>query len=156
MTVTVAVLGLARANAYWRQTFTVLTLGLTLMAVAGGAYVYLLARHIYLFDSSLGLGWPAGLVLLGVAALNCPTGAPETSPEPPGSSAPVSLWLPYIPLAIAGGLELVEFREKSGIRSRTRCGALADHRGAGPPIPGGRRKPAAAAQRVRTVRCATH
>src|SRR6202043_3743813 len=25
-------------------------------------------------------------------------------------TAPVSLWLPYIPLAIAGGLELVEFR----------------------------------------------
>jgi diguanylate cyclase (GGDEF)-like protein len=110
VTVTVAVLGLARANAYWRQTFTVLTLGLSVMAVAGGAYVFLLARHIYLFDTSLGLGWPAGLVLLGVAALDCPTGAPETSPQQPGSSAPVSLWLPYIPLAVAGGLEVVELR----------------------------------------------
>jgi diguanylate cyclase len=109
VTVTVAVLSLARANAYWRQTFTVLTLGLSVMAVAGGAYVFLLARHIYLFDTSLGLGWPAGLVLLGVAALDCPTGAP---PEPSASvAAPVSLWLPYIPLAIAGGLELVAFRD---------------------------------------------
>ena len=111
VTVTVAVLALARANAYWRQTFTVLTLGLSVMAVAGGAYVFLLARHVYLFDTSLGLGWPAGLVLLGVAALDCPTGAPETSPRQPGSSAPVSLWLPYIPLAVAGGLEIVELRK---------------------------------------------
>ena len=111
VTVTVAVLGLARANAYWRQTFTVLTLGLSVMAVAGGAYVFLLARHIYLFDTPLGLGWPAGLVLLGVAALDCPSGAPETSPQQPGSSAPVSLWLPYIPLAVVGGLEVVELRQ---------------------------------------------
>jgi diguanylate cyclase len=111
VTVTVAVLGLARANAYWRQTFTVLTLGLSVMAVAGGAYVFLLARHIYLFDTSLGLGWPAGLVLLGVAALDCPSGAPETSLQQPGSSAPVSLWLPYIPLAVVGGLEVVELRQ---------------------------------------------
>src|ERR1700728_362602 len=81
------------------------------MAAAGGAYVFLLARHIYLFDTSLGLGWPAGLVLLGIAALDCPTGAPETSPQQPGSSAPVSLWLPYIPLAVAGGLEVVKLRE---------------------------------------------
>ena len=150
VTVTVAVLGLARANAYWRQTFTVLTLGLSLMAVAGGAYVFLLARHSYLFDSALDLGWPAGLVLLGVAALNCPSDAPETSPQQSGASAPISLWLPYIPLAIAGGLELVEFREQSGIRPRVRCGALAGYRGAGPPIPGGRRKPAACPQRVRS------
>jgi diguanylate cyclase (GGDEF)-like protein len=111
VTVTVAVLGLARVNAYWRQTFTVLTIGLSVMAVAGGAYVFLLARHIYLFDTSLGLGWPAGLVLLGIAALDCPTGAPETSPQQPGSTAPVSFWLPYIPLAVAGGLEVVELRE---------------------------------------------
>src|ERR1700742_1331918 len=110
VTVTVGVLGLARANAYWRQTLAVLALGLSVMAAAGGAYVFLLARHIYLFDTPLGLGWPAGLVLLGVAALDCPTGAPETSPPQPGSSAPVSLWLPYIPLAIAGGLEVVELR----------------------------------------------
>jgi len=111
VTVTVAVLSLARANAYWRQTFTVLTLGLSVMAAAGGAYVFLLARHIYLFDTSLGLAWPAGLVLLGIAALDCPTGPPETSPQQPGSSAPVSLWLPYIPLAVAGGLEVVQLRE---------------------------------------------
>ena len=110
VTVTVAVLGLAGANAHWRQTMTVLTIGLSLIAATGGAYVYLLARHLDIFGSPLGLEWPAGLVLLSIAALNCPSDAPETLPEPSGASAPISLWLPYIPLAIAGGLELVELR----------------------------------------------
>jgi diguanylate cyclase (GGDEF)-like protein len=110
VTVTVAILGLARANAHWRQTMTVLTIALTLIAAAGGAYVFSLARHSYLADSAWNLEWPAGLVLLSIAALNCPSGAPEALPEPSGASAPISLWLPYIPLAIAGGLQLVELR----------------------------------------------
>ena len=112
VTVTVAVLGLARANAHWRQTMTVLTIGLTLIAAAGGAYVFTLASHSYrdLAGSVWNLEWPAGLVLLGIAALNCPSDPPETLPEPSVSSAPISLWLPYIPLAIAGGFELVELR----------------------------------------------
>src|SRR3984885_2771050 len=110
VTVTVAVLGLARANAHWRQTMTVLTIALTLIAAAGGAYVFSLARHSYLAESAWILEWPAGLVLLSIAALNCPSDAPETLPAPSGASAPISLWLPYIPLAIAGGLELVELR----------------------------------------------
>ena len=110
VTVTVAILGLARANAHWRQTMTVLTIGLILIAAAGGAYVFSLARHNYLADSAWNLEWPAGLMLLGIAALNCPPDAPEALPEPSRASAPISLWLPYIPLAIAGGLELVELR----------------------------------------------
>jgi diguanylate cyclase len=110
VTVTVAILGLARANAHWRQTMTVLTIGLTLIAAAGGAYVFSLARHSYLAESAWILEWPAGLVLLGIAALNCPPDGPEALPEPRGASAPISLWLPYIPLAIAGGLELVASR----------------------------------------------
>jgi diguanylate cyclase (GGDEF)-like protein len=110
VTVTVAILGLARANPHWRQTMTVLTIGLTLIAAAGGAYVFSLARHSYLANSAWNMEWPAGLVLLGIAALNCPPATPETSPEPVGPSAPISLRLPYIPLAVAGGLELVQLR----------------------------------------------
>src|ERR1700721_3213291 len=87
VTVTVAILGLARANAHWRQTMTVLTIGLTLIAAAGGAYVFSLARHSYVAESAWILEWPAGLVLLGIAALNCPSDAPETLPEPGGPSA---------------------------------------------------------------------
>src|SRR3984893_16435151 len=111
MTVTVAVLVLARAHPRWRATVTLLTVGLTLIAAAGSAYVYLLARNNYAFDSPTGLGWPAGLVIVGIAALTCPTEPPYALPKPSASSkVPASLWLPYIPLAIAGGLEPVLFR----------------------------------------------
>jgi diguanylate cyclase len=111
VTVTVAILGLARANAHWRQTMTVLTIGLSLIAAAGGAYVFSLARHSYLADSAWSLEWPAGLALLGVAALNCPPDPPETLPERSALlSVPAPMWMPYIPLAIAGGLELADFR----------------------------------------------
>ena len=49
--------------------------------------------------------------MLGIGALSCPTEPLYPRPAQPAAlTAPVSLWLPYLPLAIAGGLELVEFR----------------------------------------------
>jgi diguanylate cyclase len=111
MTVTVAVLVLARAHSRWRMTMTLLTVGLTLIAASGCGYAYMLARNTYVFESPIGLGWLAGLLILGVAALSCPTETPYTPPKPSASpTAPLSLWLPYLPLAIAGGLEFVAFR----------------------------------------------
>ena len=110
VTVTVAVLSLARADAEWRPTMTMLTVGLTLIAAAGGAYVFSLTSHGYawLADDLSRIEWPAGLVLLGVAALVCPA-HPSHTPLTSSTSTPaVSLWLPYLPLAIAGGLELAE------------------------------------------------
>ncbi len=110
VTVTVAVLVLARAHARWRVTVTLLTLGLTLIAASGAAYEYLFAHNSYAFDNPVGLGWSAGVVMVGIAALTCPPEPPDAPPEPSASATPpISLWLPYIPLAIAGGLELVEF-----------------------------------------------
>ena len=111
VTVTVAVLVLARAHARWRVTVTLLTVGLTLIAASGAAYEYLFARDSYAFDNPVGLGWSAGVVIVGIAALTCPPEPPYAPPQPSASlTAPVSLWLPYLPLAIAGGLELVGFR----------------------------------------------
>jgi diguanylate cyclase len=111
MTVTVAVLVLARAHSHWRMTMTLLTVGLTLIAASGCGYAYLLARNTYVFEHPIGLGWLAGLLILGIAALTCPTEPPYAMPKTSASpTAPFSLWLPYIPLAIAGGLELVAFR----------------------------------------------
>jgi diguanylate cyclase len=111
VTVTLTVLALVRAPTRWRPSMTVMAMGLTLIAASGSAYVYLFARHIFLWDSPLGLGWPAGLVLVGLAALTAPPDPPETSPERSALlSGPAPMWLPYIPLAIAGGLELVELR----------------------------------------------
>jgi diguanylate cyclase len=111
VTVTVAVLVLARAHARWRVAVSLLTAGLTLIAASGAAYEYLFAHNNYAFDNPVGLGWSAGVVMVGIAALTGPPEPPDAPPEPSASvTAPVSLWLPYIPLSIAGGLELVEFR----------------------------------------------
>lgn len=111
MTVTVAILVLARAHARWRITIFLLTVGLTLIAASGSAYAYLLAHNHYAFDSPMGLGWLAGLMIVGIAAFTSPTEQPYAPPTPSASSAvSASMWLPYIPLAIAGGLELVAFR----------------------------------------------
>ena len=113
MTVTVAVLVLARADARWRMTIALLTIGLTLIAASGCAFVYTLVRNTYAYESALGLGWPAGLLIIGIAALSCPVESSYASPEAPASPAvPFSVWLPYLPLAIAGGLELVELRNE--------------------------------------------
>jgi diguanylate cyclase (GGDEF)-like protein len=111
VTVTVAVLASTRAPTRWRPSMVLMTMGLALIAASGSAYVYLLARHIFLWDSPLGLGWPAGLMLVGIAALISPPDPPETSPERSALlSVPAPMWLPYIPLAIAGGLELANLR----------------------------------------------
>jgi diguanylate cyclase len=111
VTVTLTALALVRAPTRWRPSMTLMAMGLTLIAASGSAYVYLFARHIFLWDSPLGLGWPAGLVLVGLAALTSPPDPPETSPERSASlSVPTPMWLPYIPLAVAAGLQLVEVR----------------------------------------------
>jgi diguanylate cyclase len=111
VTVTLTVLGLVRAPTRWRPSMTLMAMGLTLIAASGSAYVYLFARHTFLWDGPLGLGWPAGLVLVGIAALTAPSNPPETSPVRTASLAvPAPMWLPYIPLAIAGALELADFR----------------------------------------------
>jgi diguanylate cyclase len=111
VTVTLTVLALARAPTPWRPSMALMMMGLILIAASGSAYVYLFARQIFLWDSPLGLGWPAGLVLVGIAALSSPPDPPETSPERAALLAvPAPMWLPYIPLAIAGGLELADFR----------------------------------------------
>jgi diguanylate cyclase (GGDEF)-like protein len=111
VTVTVAVLVLARAHARWHLTVTLLTVGLTLIAASGGAYEYLFAHNNYDIDNPVGLGWSAGVVIVAIAALTCAPEPPFAPPEPPASlTAPQWLWLPYLPLAIAGGLELADFR----------------------------------------------
>ncbi|MGA8328328.1 MAG: bifunctional diguanylate cyclase/phosphodiesterase [Mycobacterium sp.] len=109
--VTVAVLVLTRAHPRWRLTVMLLTGGLALIAASGGGYAYMFARNTYAFESPVGLGWSAGLVMVGIAALACPAEPPHAPQEPSATLiAPTSLWLPCIPLAIAGGLELIEFR----------------------------------------------
>jgi diguanylate cyclase len=123
VTVALTLLALVRAPTRWRLSMTLMATGLTLIAASGSAYVYLFARHIFLWDSPLSLGWPAGLLLVGLAALTSPSDPPETSPERSALlSVPAPMWLPYIPLAIAGGLQLVELR--SVLKSDPACAVV--------------------------------
>ncbi len=154
VTVTVAVLVLARAHARWRVTVALLTVGLTLIAASGAAYEYLFAHNNYAFDNPVGLGWSAGVVIVGIAALTCVAEPPYAPPEPPASvTAPQMAVAALHSAGCRGRPRTRRITRKSGIRPRTRCRALVGYRGAGPPIHGGRRKPAACAQHVGS--CAT-
>ena len=67
--ITVAVIVLARASTRQRTTLTVLTVGILLMALSDVAFAYLTAHNAYFSASLIDLGWAAGLLIIGVAAL---------------------------------------------------------------------------------------
>ncbi|OBA93028.1 hypothetical protein A5662_20390 [Mycobacteriaceae bacterium 1482268.1] len=99
VTFTVAVLVLARARTRRRLTLMLLTAGLAMMTVSGTALVGTIANR---GDGELPIvGWAAAMVILGLAALSS-LRAPSAGPAPPASlPAPMSLWLPYVPLIVA-------------------------------------------------------
>jgi diguanylate cyclase len=99
--ITVAVMVLARARTGQRTTLTLLAVGIVSMALSDSAFVYLNAHGVYSTVNLIDLGWAAGLVLIGVAALISCRFAPATdaaTPQPPNR---VSMWLPYVPTLLA-------------------------------------------------------
>ena len=98
--ITVAVLVLARTHAGQRAAMTLLTAGIALIALADSAFVYVIAHHDYVSGSAIDLGWLAGLLLLGAAAL---VGVPDLESDLGAARVPsrVALWLPYAPLLLA-------------------------------------------------------
>ncbi len=111
--ITVAVLVLARTHTGQRATMTLLTAGIALIALSDSAFVYLIAHNDYVSGSAIDLGWLAGLLLLGVAALvRVPTletdlGAARVPPR-------VALWLPYVPLLLASVVGTVYLLPRPG------------------------------------------
>jgi len=99
--ITVAVLVLARTHTGQRATMTLLTAGIALIALSDSAFVYLLAHNDYVSGSAIDLGWLAGLLLLGVAAL---VRVPNLEADLEAARVPsrVALWLPNVPLLLAG------------------------------------------------------
>ncbi|MGY4651871.1 putative bifunctional diguanylate cyclase/phosphodiesterase [Mycobacterium sp. URHB0021] len=72
------------------------------MALSDAAFPYLTAHNAYFSASLIDLGWAAGLLIIGVAALlTClkPIGD-EASPLP----ARTSMWLPYVPVILAAAI----------------------------------------------------
>ena len=98
---TIAAVVVISAQAGQRVTMTLLTLGLTCMALADSGYAYLSARGDYFSGNIVDIGWVAGLLLLILAAVTArqPTVHDRPMDEVPGWA---SVWLPYLPLMLAG------------------------------------------------------
>ncbi len=98
--ITVAVIVLARASTRQRMTLTLMTVGIVLMALSDSAFLYLTAHDAYSSASRIDLGWAAGLLIIGVAALiTCVS--PAADAAAPLSPSQASMWLPYLPVGIA-------------------------------------------------------
>jgi diguanylate cyclase len=113
VTITVAVLVLARTHTGQRAAITLLTLGITLIALSDSGFVYLIADNGYMSGSLIDLGWLAGLLLLGVAAVvGVPT--PATDSGTAGVPPRVALWLPYAVLLLASLVGTIYLLPKPG------------------------------------------
>jgi len=147
--ITVAVLVLARARTGQRATLTLLTVGIILMALSDSAFVYLIDQHEYASGSLIDLGWVAGLLVLGVAALvGCR--APQTDLEAAHVPARMAVWLPYVPLLLASVVGTVYFLPRPGSGPVLGVALMLVSAVFGPAISRGRREPAAPASAGRS------
>jgi diguanylate cyclase (GGDEF)-like protein len=98
--VTVAVLVLARARTGGRVTLAMLTAGVVAMAVSDSAFAYLTAHNDYGSGHVIDIGWAVAFLTFGMAAL-ISRRVPDTEVEISQVPSKVSMWLPYVPVAIA-------------------------------------------------------
>jgi diguanylate cyclase len=98
--VTIAVLVLARARTGRRVTLVLLTAGVVCMALSDSAFAYLTARGVYSSGNVIDIGWAVAFLIFGMAALISKR-VPETEVEIAQVPSKVSMWLPYVPLAVA-------------------------------------------------------
>jgi len=91
---------LVSAKGGQRLTLTLITLGLTSMALADGGFAYLTAQGKYGSGNIVDIGWVAGLLLLTLAAAAGRRArfTDQAADESPGWA---SVWLPYTPLMMA-------------------------------------------------------
>lgn len=97
----VAVAVLARAARGQRLVLALLALGLAVTTASDVAFAYLVAADRYVVGSFIDIGWVVALCLFAAAALWS-----RSAPPPRTRSLVVpsnsSLWLPYVPLLVAG------------------------------------------------------
>lgn len=98
---TIAVMTLLRADARQRVVLTVLSAAIAVMAVADSTYAVLVAGSRYQTGDPIDAVWGAAAVLFAAAAL---ISRRTPTPRPPTLAIPshASLWLPYLPLLLAG------------------------------------------------------
>jgi diguanylate cyclase len=95
------VLVLGRAEARHRGVLWLLTAAIALVTVTHCAYVALVVGGRFDTGRLVDLGWAASLISFAAAALFSRRYSPPTRPAVPDSSNS-SLWLPYVPLLLAG------------------------------------------------------
>ena len=98
--VTVAVLVLARAKTGRRTTLAMLAFGILCMALSDSAFAYLTAHGAYSSGNVIDIGWAVAFLTFGMAAL-VSRRVPETEVVVSQMPSRVSMWLPYVPVAIA-------------------------------------------------------
>lgn len=96
----VALLVLARARTGQRRTLAMLTIGVILMALSDSAFTYLTANGGYRPGSVSDIGWLAGLLVIGLAALLSHRGR-EVDGTPLRPPSRLAMSLPYLPTAVA-------------------------------------------------------
>lgn len=97
---TVAAIVLTRARTGRRSTLALLTGGVVLMALSDSAFVYLTAQGAYSSGHIIDIGWAAAFLTFGMAALNSRV-SPETEVVVQQVPSRMSMWLLYVPVAIA-------------------------------------------------------
>ncbi|WP_319455183.1 MULTISPECIES: putative bifunctional diguanylate cyclase/phosphodiesterase [unclassified Mycobacterium] len=103
MVITVAVMVLVRGRNGQRRTLTLLTAGVIAMALSDSAFVYQTAHDTYRDGGFVDVGWIAGVLLIGIAGLLSygKSMVDVASVKVPSRS---SLWLPYVPIALAAAV----------------------------------------------------
>ena len=97
---TVALLVLARARTDQRMILFLLTGGIVVNALSGGAFVYLTTHDMFDRSIFVDIGRVAALLALGSAALLSRRAAP-TGVQSRTLPSQVSVWLPYLPVMVA-------------------------------------------------------
>ncbi|MDY6995790.1 MAG: bifunctional diguanylate cyclase/phosphodiesterase [Actinomycetota bacterium] len=97
----IAIAVLVRADRSERRMVGLLTAALAVLTLAQGVFVYLLIQGVFDIGNLLDVIWALSLVLFAAAAL---LGRQEAAPRRPALTvpSPSSLWLPYVPLLLAG------------------------------------------------------
>jgi diguanylate cyclase len=98
---TIALLVLARARTGRRAPLAMLSAGVVMMAFSDSAFAYLTAHDAYYSGHIIDIGWAIGLLTFGMAAL-VSRRAPKTDAVVSHVPSRASMWLPYVPVALAG------------------------------------------------------
>lgn len=98
---TMATVVLVRSGVRDRAPLTLATVGVACIALSDSAFAYLAAKGQYNSGRTIDIGWVAGLIFIAVAAAATRQRTRERS-EALELPSWASIWLPYVPLLLAG------------------------------------------------------